>query len=138
MIPGLAWIITQSAKILIEKRWKYVEVWTDLFKSGGMPSAHSSFVLALTTAIGLKEGIYSSLFALSLSFSAIVVYDAMHVRNEAGKHATVLNQIFKEHKITDLEIKKMFPLENSIGHTPLQAMIGALCGIILGLGFFYL
>ena len=47
--------------------------------SGGMPSSHTALVVGLTTAVGLKESLDSSLFALCLVFSLVVMYDATGV-----------------------------------------------------------
>lgn len=54
-----------------------------MFGSGGMPSAHSTFVVALSTAIGIKNGVWSDTFALCLVFSIIIIYDAMNVRYQS-------------------------------------------------------
>jgi len=40
--------------------------------NAGMPSAHSAFVVGLTTAVGIKEGTGSSLFAVALVLTLIV------------------------------------------------------------------
>eukprot|EP00967_Tisochrysis_lutea_P033837 scaffold40257_cov15-Tisochrysis_lutea.AAC.1 len=37
-----------------------------------MPSAHSAFVVGLTTAVGIREGTGSSLFAVALVLTLIV------------------------------------------------------------------
>lgn len=47
----------------------------------------------VTTALALQEGLSSPLFAVSFAFSSIVMYDAMGVRQHAGKQAAVLNQV---------------------------------------------
>jgi uncharacterized protein len=54
-----------------------------MFGSGGMPSAHSTFVIALATAMGLKYGATSDEFLICLVFSIIIIYDAMNVRYQA-------------------------------------------------------
>ena len=41
--------------------------WHDLVVTGGMPSSHSAFVVALATIIYLEEG-SSTAFAISLAF----------------------------------------------------------------------
>ena len=61
--------------------------------SGGMPSSHTALVVGLCTSIGLKEGMQSSIFALCLVFSLVVMYDATGVRLHAGRQAEVLNQL---------------------------------------------
>lgn len=45
-----------------------------------MPSSHTSLVIGLTTAVGVKEGTTSDLFAICLIFSLVVMYDASGVR----------------------------------------------------------
>lgn len=50
-----------------------------------MPSSHTALVVGLTTAIGLKESLDSSIFALCLVFSLVVMYDATGVRLHAGE-----------------------------------------------------
>lgn len=52
---------------------------------GGMPSSHSSFVVSLAIGMARMEGYDSPLFALSLVFAAVVMYDAMGVRRAAGE-----------------------------------------------------
>lgn len=50
----------------------------------GMPSAHSALIMGLTSAIAIKEGGGSSIFALSLVMALVIMYDAMGVRLHAG------------------------------------------------------
>jgi acid phosphatase family membrane protein YuiD len=99
--------------------------------SGGMPSSHTALVVGLTTAIGLKESLDSSIFALCLVFSLVVMYDATGVRLHAGRQAEVLNQLILElppqHPVSDTR-----PLRDSLGHTPIQVGVGALVGMVIG------
>ena len=64
-----------------------------LFGSGGMPSSHSSLVCSLAVGMARSQGFASPMFALCAAFAGIVMYDAMGVRNEAGKHAKMLNRM---------------------------------------------
>ncbi|MBR5558673.1 MAG: divergent PAP2 family protein [Oscillospiraceae bacterium] len=64
-----------------------------LFGAGGMPSSHSSLVCSLTVGMARSQGFASPIFALCVALAAIVMYDAMGVRREAGKHAKVLNRM---------------------------------------------
>ena len=48
-----------------------------------MPSAHSTFVIALATSMGMKYGVWSDNFMICLVFSIIIIYDAMNVRYQA-------------------------------------------------------
>lgn len=69
------------------------------FSTGGMPSSHSAAVAALTTAIGIIEGLSSSMFAISAIFSVITMYDASGVRRHAGRHAVVLNRLINDFQL---------------------------------------
>ena len=63
--------------------------------AGGMPSSHSATVCAMLVATGRYCGPDSSLFAVAVVVSIIVMYDAMGVRRETGEQAKVLNQMLK-------------------------------------------
>lgn len=129
IIAFIAWFIAQLLKVLItlftEKRFDF----TRFVGSGGMPSSHSSFSMALTTAIGKMYGWSSPIFAMALSFSLIVMYDAAGVRRAAGKQAEILNKIVHDRrydkKITEERLKEL------IGHTPKEVIMGALLGVIM-------
>ena len=98
-----------------------------------MPSAHSATVTALVISCARFEGVGSTFFALSVALAAIVIYDAMGVRHEAGEHAKIINQMRKtaieeEHEDPDFkELKEM------LGHTPLEVVGGVLTGILVPL-----
>jgi acid phosphatase family membrane protein YuiD len=48
-----------------------------------MPSAHSSVVVSLATAMAIKYGVSSDYFAIAMAFTVIIIYDAINVRFEA-------------------------------------------------------
>lgn len=102
------------------------------FSTGGMPSSHSAAVTALTTAIGIVEGVTSSIFALSCIFSVITMYDASGVRRQAGEHAAILNRIMKDfqnffeeakdwNKKKDKERRE--DLKELLGHEPIEVFL---------------
>jgi len=61
--------------------------------SGGFPSSHSAFVCALASAVGVQGGAGEPAFAIAVAVAAVVMYDAMGVRRQAGFHATAINTI---------------------------------------------
>ena len=128
-IPLIVWTIVQSFKFIFDliehKRINIQRIWG----SGGMPSAHSALVCSLATVVGLREGVGSTLFAMSLIFSLVVMYDAAGVRRAAGKQARVLNQIIEGDK--DINIPEK--LTELLGHTPKEVIVGALVGIFLSM-----
>ncbi|MBI4983214.1 divergent PAP2 family protein [Candidatus Woesearchaeota archaeon] len=103
--------------------------WHDLVVTGGMPSSHSAFVVSLATIIYLVEGT-STAFAISLVLAFIIVRDAFGVRRTVGEEGMLINKIMKKlslHKETHF----------SMGHTPLQVVVGAILGFLAALGVFY-
>ncbi len=100
--------------------------------SGGMPSSHAAMVTSLSTSIALTEGLESSIFALSVIFSAVVMYDAAGVRRAAGKQARVLNQIIANKGEINIQEK----LIELLGHTPLEVFVGAFVGVLSGVIFY--
>lgn len=63
-----------------------------IVRSGGMPSTHTSGVVAAATCLGLERGFSDPIFGMSVVFAAIVMYDAQGVRYQVGKHAKTLNR----------------------------------------------
>ena len=95
-------------------------------QTGGMPSSHAASVSALTTTVGLNDGFRSTMFAVTLFFSLIVMYDAAGLRRAAGQHATVLNRLIDEHFRDQHDTHRLMEL---LGHTPLEVLVGALIGV---------
>ncbi len=130
IIPAGAWCIAQVLKLLIDLiRNKNLD-FSNLITMGGMPSSHSATVTSLATAIGIKEGFTSSLFALSVFFAIIVMYDAAGVRQTVGHQSNVLNKILDELFKGKAAFEQRF--KELIGHSRPQVFAGALLGILLG------
>ena len=104
-----------------------------LVGSGGMPSSHSATVCALVVSSGICCGVSSSEFAVSFVLAAVVMYDAIGVRQETGKQAKLLNLILQQDlfKLKDQEFEEK--LKEFVGHTPLQVFAGAILGIVIAL-----
>lgn len=125
IIPLLAIIISQIIKFVIESiKYKKILVNRLLNGSGGLPSSHAVLVSSLTSLIYLNYG-YSEYFAISLIFSLIILYDAVGVRYEVGKHAKILNEITNSSKL----------LKELIGHTLIEVLCGIFLGIIVSIIF---
>jgi acid phosphatase family membrane protein YuiD len=115
------------AGFLRERRWnikRFVE-------TGGMPSSHSAAVSALSVAVGLTQGFRTTLFAVTLFFSLIVMYDAAGLRRAAGRQAAILNRLIAEHySPKELRERRLMEL---LGHTPFEVLVGALLGVLYAL-----
>lgn len=96
-----------------------------------MPSSHSAVVTSLSTLVGREYGTDSAIFALSVVFACVVMYDAAGVRRAAGKQAKLLNKIIETPGLSSVEVSER--LVEVLGHTPVQVIVGATIGIIVGL-----
>jgi acid phosphatase family membrane protein YuiD len=131
VIPGLAWLIAQSLKVIIDSaRHKRLDI-ARLGSSGGMPSSHTAMVMSLTALLGSRRGIGSPEFAISAIFSAVVMYDATGVRRAVGRQARALNHILDD--ILTAQPFNEERLRELIGHTPVEVYAGAALGIGLAL-----
>ncbi|MDP2103867.1 MAG: divergent PAP2 family protein [Candidatus Gracilibacteria bacterium] len=128
LISAVAWIVAVIIKGIYGLKRGTFSV-SQTLGSGGMPSVHSALVTSATTAVGIKYGVFSDLFALALIFSMIIIYDAINVRFEAGLHAQALNSLRKR-KDGEEEIYKF---NESIGHLPSEAFAGSVIGIIVAM-----
>ncbi len=121
-----------------------------IFSNGSMPSSHSAFVSSLTTAIGIQNGVNSTLFAIAFVFSLITMWDAAGIRYQASEHARILNMLVSdflklvEHvkynsKKDHLSFKELFgtPLKELLGHKPFEVLVGAIVGLSVAMTIKY-
>lgn len=132
LLPAIvAWGIAQALKLLLmslRHRRLYLRALAD---TGGMPSSHSAIVMGLTTAVGRLDGLGSATFSIALIFSIVVMYDAQGVRRAAGRQAEVLNRliedVFAQRGVREERLREL------LGHTPVQVLVGAALGVVVGL-----
>jgi acid phosphatase family membrane protein YuiD len=96
-----------------------------------MPSSHTAFVCALSTSIGWTEGVKSAIFAVTLCFSLIVIYDATNLRRNAGFQAQMVNELVVQ-LLQGKYLHEKFPfkkLRELLGHTPAEVFVGAIVGV---------
>ncbi|MCB0216518.1 MAG: divergent PAP2 family protein [Caldilineae bacterium] len=106
------------------------------FEPGGMPSAHSASVAALSSITGFKAGFGSPVFGVALYFSLIIMYDAAGLRRAAGRQAAILNRMLEAQDGDPTEAQPR--LMELLGHSPLEVAIGALLGIGAAMIWHYL
>lgn len=128
----VAWLIAHLIKYLIAwQRGTRLDFTHQLFISGGMPSSHTTTVIALWTIILLKDGVESGLFGLVTLFVLIVTYDAVKVRRSSGEQGEAIAQLIHESK-SNIRVPRA-----AKGHTPLEVFVGGLLGIAIGLIVFF-
>jgi len=86
-------------------------------------------VVSLCAVIGKSYGADTALFGMSFAFALVVMSDAAGVRQAAGKQAKILNALMSTH-FQDGEFNEK--LKELIGHKPLEVLIGAILGVLMG------
>ncbi len=107
-----------------------------MFATGGMPSSHTSTVVAMAASVGLIDGFDSTLFAVAALFASVVMFDAAGLRRNAGRQAVVLNQIISEMLSPEHRLSKE-RLKEFLGHSPTEIFAGALLGIAISLAYHF-
>jgi len=125
-IPAIAFILAVVIKWLSSMylAWKFNI--RKALSSWWMPSVHSAVVTALTTAVALKYWVSSDLFAISLWFTVIIIYDAINIRYEAWLHAVAINKFLWE------------KFKESLWHLPSEAFAWSVLWIITAMFLFYI
>jgi len=132
----VGWFTAQFIKVIsgVVKERRFNFKW--FVGTGGMPSSHAAGVTALTTSVGIYEGVGTALFGVTLLFCVIVICDAQGVRRASGKQAEILNtimdDIYWKKKIQEEKLKEL------LGHTPIQVWAGIGIGIIAAFGLFFM
>lgn len=127
LIPAITFVITVFLKWIFVKlkTWK-IDISRSLW-SWWMPSVHSSVVVSLATAIAIKYWVNHDLFAIAMSFTVIIIYDAINVRFEAGQHAIAINQSLWHKKFKE-----------SLWHLPSEAFAWSLLWILTAALIYYI
>lgn len=109
------------------------------FSMSGMPSGHSSGVSSLATLVGLYSGFSSAIFAVAACIAVVIMYDAMGVRQQAGKHAQMLNHLLDKLTVYNSEEEdSRHYLKVRLGHTPVEVFAGCVTGVSCALLFWFL
>lgn len=133
IVPFVTWFCVQTFKVLWELATTKKFNFKRIIGTGGMPSSHTAIVVSITTMVGRSQGINSVIFAVSLIFSLVVMYDACGVRRQAGKQARILNDIVNTPGLSTVQVREK--LVEALGHTPLQVIVGAIVGFTAGMLF---
>jgi len=117
LVPVFSLIVNEILKVFSEIIKQKTFSLNFLFRSGGMPSGHSALSASLMVLAWKIKGLDSFEFALAVAFSAIVIYDAMNLRAQAGHHARILN-----------EIQARLHLNERLGHSWIEVLAGVFVG----------
>lgn len=142
-----SWLCAQFLKTIISLFKGRVRRLADLFelmfwRTGGMPSSHSSVVACVCTCIAFRSGIGSDVFILSFILFFITIRDALGVRRANGIHARRINELVDVVNSLDGADGRNQALRGQLrrlkeveGHTPMEACVGSLLGAFIGIAF---
>lgn len=130
-VPLIVWFCIQLFKVIYDLITTKKLDFKRIMGAGGMPSSHSAVVTSLATLMGKYEGVDTPIFAMSVVFAMVVMYDAAGVRRAAGKQARLLNKIVETPGLSGVQVQEK--LVEVLGHTPLQVIVGAIIGIVVGI-----
>jgi acid phosphatase family membrane protein YuiD len=131
LAPLVAWAIAQAAKVIMTSMRQRRLNLRVLAETGGMPSSHAAIVMGMSTAVGKHAGVTSAAFAIALIFSFVVMYDAAGLRRAAGRQAAILNRLVED--LVHMRGMQEQRLRELLGHTPVEVLVGAMLGIVVGL-----
>lgn len=117
--------------------------WERFFGTGGMPSTHTTPVIACATSIGIVAGFDSPVFAIAGVVAVVVAYDAAGLRRHAGEQARAMNSLIKDltegglfkgmHPTDFFKRWNLAELETLLGHNPIEVWAGVLLGIAVAI-----
>jgi len=126
IIPILVGGITQITKYIfytLRHGWNLHYIMTH----GHMPSAHTAFIISLTSSVGYYSGITSGAFTVAVALAIIVIDDAARLRVYMGDQGRYLNMLVRQ-----LDIEEKFPrLKERMGHRISEVIVGAIYGLLL-------
>ena len=107
-----------------------------IFESGGFPSSHTALVSALVISVGLHDNFDSTIFAVVLSFSMIVIYDAANVRFYAGRNIQITQQLIRDiQELTQVKLDDpiyLLKVKEVLGHKWTEVLGGIVVGLTVG------
>lgn len=123
----MSWIIAQGAKYIVATvKYRTLRAFRQLYLSGNMPSAHAATVMSVTTFVGCREGFDSAVFGVAIMIASIVMYDAVMVRRSVGEQGVAIREL-----IGATKFKVVIP-RAAKGHTPVEVLVGAALGALIG------
>ena len=121
LTPFLAWLVAGVSKFAINS-FKAKKLAFGLIGYGGFPSNHSAIVSSMAALIALKDGMGTPAFGVAVTLAFVVMLDANSLRQQVGKHATVINKLAAD--TADHQA-----LRERMGHTRWEIAAGIAVGI---------
>ena len=132
VVPFATWAVDQVAKFAFAAIRGRID-FRYLYASGGMPSVHSAVVSSLVITAYFVDGVNSPIFGLSAILAAIVMYDSFGVRRASGEQSLAINMLIESLDRGKFKLEQPhLHLREILGHQPLEVVVGAVFGLVLG------
>ena len=127
--PFVGWLTAGVTKFainsLVARRPAYGKVGL-----GGAVSTHTTIVATTAWLVGLREGFDVPAFGIALTLAAVVVIDALDLRQKIGRIASALKAVHPDDPL-------VAALRERMGHKPREVaagvMLGLVCAVLLDL-----
>jgi len=120
----LTFLVCQAIK-LFTKSYEHKRLYLKgLVENGGMPSSHTTGVVALATSIGLFDGFTSTTFFIASVFAIIVMRDAFGIRHNVDVLTSKINSMIKKEHV------RISQADLISGHTIQQLFGGLVLGVV--------
>jgi len=119
VVPLLIWLATGVLKFSLSC-FRTRKITLKHIGSGGFPSNHTAIIVGTTMFIGFIYGLDAPVFVLGMAISIIIIFDAIGLRNEVGRHSVYLN-----------ELKGDSEFRERTGHSLLEVLGGVLWGTLI-------
>lgn len=123
--PAIGLVLAQLIKFIFVLRKDGITL-SDAFASGGMPSSHTAGMAALTTTLGIDQGVANPIFGLAATLLVIIIYDSVGVRRTAGESSIAIKEVEQS-----LKLRPRQKVHIMRGHTPSEAFGGVILGVII-------
>ncbi|MFC1494171.1 divergent PAP2 family protein [Thermodesulfobacteriota bacterium] len=126
----ISWFITQFVKVVFGLikyglRDRSRMIWRIIW-AGGMPSAHSAVITAMTVTILQASGLESPVFGLSVVMSLIVIYDR-------SRAYSIYSSFQKKYPEFAREVQGDPLLNDLVGHRFSEIIVGVIIGAGVGM-----
>ncbi|MDP2918318.1 MAG: divergent PAP2 family protein, partial [bacterium] len=101
-----------------------------------MPSTHTAFSLSVVILVALYESVFSSMFAVAMVFTILIIRDALGLRRYLEEHSRAINQIINT--LPNNQNGGFINQTEQIGHTLREVLGGGMLGILLTLLLYFI
>jgi len=127
VLPIFSGLVNQVLKLVIYSALDRRMDITRLLQPDGMPNLNGAVFASLTTMIGMRYGLESIIFAVTATYSIVIIHDTMRLKRAKEKQVDVLNRILVS--IDEFRDLGSGGIRRVLQYRPLDVLGGVLLGI---------